>query len=195
MNDQGLIIVDLEKILTTISNRALPISRKDYQIESKHKDLLFADQKVGWSNYGILNSSFKYPKAAIANGRYILEICLEIEKIYLAINNSEAWVITRRFPYLDYLPTIINTPSRYKLKGQEYKIDKFLLPNKGLLKLAVCDWINKYKLLVPADHRNNWCKTMLSNIDAYHIVNNREYQQEFSRFNIEMFPDNTQKIF
>lgn len=74
-----------------------------------------------------------------------------LNQIYFSVDDDHVRVIKRGWEWLDWLPTWINSPSRYCIYGGEtdnpkYWLGGFRKPNPGMLRLAIAKWFDQYEL-------------------------------------------------
>lgn len=189
--DRGLALVDLDgTIREPVSDNKFINTPEDQRL------ILFVNQTLrrlneeGYSIYGVSNqggvkAGHKTRQDTVREMRITLSLCPYINRIYYAIYDHEVWCVTRTLPFLDPLPIWLNTFSRYRIttgdmgEDPKYLLGGYRKSNPGMLRMAIADWCNKYKLLDHLIEPRIWIKEFYTYFDAYDVVTNEHF---FSKY-------------
>ena len=177
--NKGLALVDLDGTIRTTKSGEQFINNdfKDQQLIAGIDQLLQTINYLGYTVIGVSNqggilAQHKTLRSTVREMRYCLSFCSYLDRIYFAVENSEAWVVTRNSPFLDALPLSWSTFSRYPIYGgigdtPQNFYGGFRKPNSGMLKLAIADWVNRYDLRLEEIDSKDWLIRIMSITDEY----------------------------
>lgn len=186
----GLALVDLDgTIREPKSNNQFINTPLDQQLIPGINEVLSELNQRNFAIYGVSNqggivAGYKTLRDTIKEMRYFLKLCPYLNRIYFSYDDDHVWVVTRQFPILDWFPLLLNTFSRYTISGTPFDDSKYWLggfrkPNPGMLRMAIADWSNRYKLLNGFIEPLHWLKGWYAFFDTYEIVTKTNFYYKY----------------